>query len=248
MSSLAVTQDAPAHPAPSRPTRAGSAAETAIDARLVRACLAGDETAFEEIVRRHQRRVFNLVNGCVRNRADAEEVVDDVFVRAYRGLPAFRGECSLTTWLHRIAVNLARNRYWLLFRRRHLTGSLDALVSADSEMRLMDLIPADGPDASHVLAEREFAALVSTCLGRLPGKQRHILELRGVLDRSYGDIANALGLRIGTVKSRIARARQRLREEVNLAQMDFSGPNGLALPGKSRPCRSNSETTMRRSA
>ena len=101
------------------------AREAEIDAELARRFNAGDETAFNEIVSRYRGKIYGLTFGLLHNAADAEEITQDTFIRAYRGLSRFRGDSSLATWLHRIAVNLARNRYWYFFRRRrHSSGSL----------------------------------------------------------------------------------------------------------------------------
>ena len=90
----------------------------------------GEEQAFAEITTRHRERMFSVAFAMLRNNADAEEIVQDTFIRAYRGLATFRGDSSLACWLHRIAVNLARNRYWYFFRRRrHLSISIDMLHS-----------------------------------------------------------------------------------------------------------------------
>ena len=199
-----------------------SRAEATVDAQLVRQFKAGDDDAFREIVQRHQRRIFNIVLGCLHNRADAEEIVDDTFIRAHRGLVHFRGESSLATWLHHIAVNLARNRYWYLFRRRHVWASLDAPVSENSNVTLADFVPSEDFDPSQHLDQGEFCAIIATCLDRLPSRHRDILGLRSLLDRSHADIANSLGIKVGTVKSRIARARKSLRAKVDAMCSEFS--------------------------
>ena len=194
-----------------------SRAEATIDAGLVHRFTAGDEGAFREIVHRHRRRIFSVVGRCLRDRADVEEVVADTFIRAYRGLGKFRGDASLATWLYRIAINLARNRHWFLFRRRHLAPSLDAPISTEDNTVTGDLVPSEKPDPAEVLNLQEYSGAVVSCLERLPACQRDILKLRGLLDNSYEDIAAQLGLRVGTVKSRIARARRHLRREVAAA-------------------------------
>lgn len=195
--------------------RAAARAEATYDAELVRRCkVANDEDAFTEIVHRHHNRIFSLVLGSVHNRADAEEIASDTFARAHRGLKNFRGDSSLATWLHHIAVNLARNRYWYLYRRRHVSTSLDTPLAPNSPATLADVVPSDAPDPSQCAADVEFATIIRTCLTRLPPRQREILEMRGVFNRSYEEIAAAIGINVGTVKSRIARARLMLRKQV----------------------------------
>src|SRR5207244_3631412 len=100
------------------------------DALLVHRFKAGDESAFAEIVRRHQPRILSIAWGRLRNHADAEEIAQDTFIRAHRALAAFRGESSLSTWLYRITVNLSLNRYGYFFRRgRHMARSFDCPLS-----------------------------------------------------------------------------------------------------------------------
>jgi RNA polymerase sigma-70 factor, ECF subfamily len=182
------------------------------DARLVERFKAGDDTAFTEIVTRHRPQLFQVAFGVLHNRPDAEEIVQDTFLRAHRALPLFRGESSLASWLYRIAINLARNRYWYFFRRRrHLTGSLEQPVSVEANTTGADFIASDAPDPAAAAATGEFTGLVEECMVRLTGLQREVLTLRNDQDRSYRDIARVLGINLGTVKSRVARARQQLR-------------------------------------
>jgi RNA polymerase sigma-70 factor (ECF subfamily) len=191
---------------------AASAQEAAHDALLVQRFNAGDEAAFVEIMNRYREKIFSVALALLRNRADAEEIAQDTFIRAHRGLGRFRGDSSLATWLHRIAVNLARNRYWYFFRRRrHATLSLDCALSEDSAATLADLVAADAPDPARDAATSEFSTLVAQCMERLDSRHREILTLRNLLNRSYDEIAQALGINVGTVKSRIARARENLR-------------------------------------
>jgi RNA polymerase sigma-70 factor (ECF subfamily) len=187
-------------------------AEAIQDADLVRRFNGGDESAFGEIMGRHQSRIFAAAMGLLHNHADAEEITQDTFIRAHRGFATFRGDSSVATWLHRIAVNLARNRYWYFFRRRrHATLSLDATVGDEGESKFSDLLSASDPDPAQESSRNEFVDAVETCLERLEPGHRRILTMRTVLDQSYEEIASALGINVGTVKSRIARARERLR-------------------------------------
>jgi len=187
-------------------------AETLLDANLVRRFNGGDESAFGDIMNRHQSRIFAAAMGLLHNHADAEEITQDTFVRAHRGLARFRGDSSVATWLHRIAINLARNRYWYFFRRRrHATLSLDAPLRDEGDSRFSDLLSAADPDPSQESSINEFVNAVDTCMDRLEPSQRRILSMRTVLDQSYEEIAAALDINVGTVKSRIARARERLR-------------------------------------
>ena len=202
-----------AAPSPRAARAAASAVEAAHDAELVRRFRAGDESAFIEIMTRYRERIFAIVVALLRNHADAEEIAQDTFIRAHRGLVNFRGESSLATWLHRIAVNLARNRYWYFFRRRrHATLSLDGAFGEGSTTTFADVVATEAPGPVREIAVAEFAGLVAACMLRLGTRAREILTLRNTLNRSYAEISLELGISVGTVKSRIARARERLRE------------------------------------
>ena len=182
------------------------------DAMLVQRFNGGDESAFGEIMSRHQSRVFAAAMGLLHNHADAEEITQDTFVRAHRGFSRFRGDSSVATWLHRIAVNLARNRYWYFFRRRrHSTLSLDATMGSEGDATFSDLLSTAEPDPSQESSRNEFMHAVEIAMDKLEAGHRRILMMRTALDKSYEEIAAELGINVGTVKSRIARARDRLR-------------------------------------
>ncbi len=192
---------------------AASVSEAAYDAELVRRFNQGDEPAFVEIVNRYSEKTFSIIYALLRNRADAEEVTQDTFIRAHTGLGRFRGDSSLATWLHRIAVNLARNRYWYFFRRRrHLTISLDRPLGDETATTFSDLVATSEPDPARAATADEFCKLIDRCMEKLPQRQREILTLRNILHHSYEEISSTLGISVGTVKSRIARARERVRE------------------------------------
>jgi RNA polymerase sigma-70 factor (ECF subfamily) len=186
--------------------------EALLDAALVRRFNAGDEDAFVEIVTRYRGKLFSIALRHLRNHADAEEIAQDTFIRAYRGLARFRGDSSLASWLHRIAFNLSRNRYSYFFHRhRHETCSFDCAPGDDNKVTFADLVASDVPDPAREAATREFFAHVTVCMGKLRAHQREILTLRNLLHYSYEEIAVTLGLSRGTVKSRITRARKNLR-------------------------------------
>jgi RNA polymerase sigma-70 factor (ECF subfamily) len=125
--------------------------------------------------------------------------------------------------LHRITVNLARNRYWYFFRRRrHRTLSLDCPLGAENDGTFAELIAADTPSPAQENVRAEFSDLVASCMERLDASHREILMLRNVLNCSYREIAVALNLNVGTVKSRIARARHHLRAQLIAACPEFS--------------------------
>jgi RNA polymerase sigma-70 factor (ECF subfamily) len=191
---------------------ADSANEAAIDAELVSRFNAGDETAFVRIMERYQAKIFATVLNLLHNRADTEEIVQDTFIRAHRGLAKFRGDSSLATWLYRISVNLARNRYWYFFRRRRQDSlSLDHALGEDNTATFADLLASDAHDPAQETVTGEFSALITRCMEELDQRHREILTMRNILNLSYEEIAQSLRLNVGTVKSRIARARENLR-------------------------------------
>jgi RNA polymerase sigma-70 factor (ECF subfamily) len=214
----------PAHNPSDRAARTPtSTSDTLHDAELVRRFKTGDEAAFVEIMARHRERITSIAFAMLKNHADADEITQDTFLRAHRGLANFRGDSSLATWLHRIAMNLSRNRYWYFFsRRRHLTISLEHSIGADNQSTFADLVASGAADPAREATTAEFTELVASCMGSLGAKSRKILMLRNTLDHSYGEIANELGVNIGTVKSRIARARKNLRALMSERCHEFS--------------------------
>ena len=188
---------------------AGAAAS---DQELVERCRAGDESAFDDLVRRHQQRAFNVAYQLLRNHEDAAEVAQDAFVRIYRSLNDFRGACEFTTWLHQIVVNLARNKHrWWKRRGKDLSVSLDRpLETENGDLPVQTAASDDAPDA--LVVQAEFVELLGRRMNELPHKFREVLVLRNVEDLSYEQIATALNCSVGTVKSRLARAREQLRK------------------------------------
>ena len=200
----------------------------AYDAALVRRFNEGDESAFAEIMRRYHPRILTIVRRCLNNASDAEDIAQDTFIRAHRGLANFRGEAALSTWLYRIAVNLARNRYWYFFRRhRQSTVSLDRPVSEGNVHPLAEILAADGSSPRHMTIQNEFVELVADCIGRLDEPHREILTMRNMLHYSYEEIGNALGINTGTVKSRVARAREKLRGLILESAPEFTREAGM---------------------
>jgi RNA polymerase sigma-70 factor (ECF subfamily) len=166
--------------------------------------------ACAELVAAHQRMVYGLAFNLLGNRDDALDLSQDVFLRVFRTLSSFRGQSALRTWIYRIVVNQARNRqrWW---RRRHRAEqvSLDDYLRnfGDLEAR-QDILP------DRLLASKETAAKIWQAMDRLPFEQRTALILREVDGLRYDEIAYSLDVAVGTVKSRLTRARQALRAEL----------------------------------
>ncbi len=185
------------------------------DRSLVARFQDGDEAAFVQIMRAHRDRIYGYVRNLLRDETDAEEVTQDTFVRAYRALRRFRGDASLNTWLHRIATNLARNRYWYFFRRRRQdTISLDWTAPGSNDTPLGDSFISDDPDPCQHSTKEEFLTAVRESMAEIDPILRTPLEMRASRNMSYAEIAQRTGVPIGTVKSRISRARRDLRAQL----------------------------------
>jgi RNA polymerase sigma-70 factor (ECF subfamily) len=189
--------------------------EIALDRLLIDRFRSGDASAFDEMVSRYWDRIYSMAHQLLRNPQDAEEVTQDAFIRAHRGLSSFRGEAAFSTWLYQIATNLARNRYWYWWRRkRDKSVSLDAPVSADNETTLAEVLPAEVETPDDVTVTQEFVSRIGQAMNRLSPKHREVLTLRNIKSLSYEEIAAILKVSVGTVKSRIARARESLRAKL----------------------------------
>src|SRR6478672_13843989 len=184
------------------------------EAALIHRCAAGDETAFAELVGDHQRMVVQLAINLLGDRDEALDLSQEVFLRVFRTIGRFRGQSTLRTWIYRIAVNQARNRH-RFWRRRHRADqvSLDQHVASHG-----DLLSAAALGPDRLLAQKELAARLQQALDALPFDQRTAIVLREVDGLSYEEIAFSLGVAIGTVKSRLTRARQALRLELREAK------------------------------
>lgn len=189
--------------------------EVAIDRLLVDRFKGGDQAAFDEMVSRYWGRIYAMVHQLLKNTQDAEEVTQDAFIRAHRGLDKFRGDSTFSTWLYQIATNLARNRYWYWWRRkRDKTVSFDQPIGTDGDNSLADIIAAPLETPDDITITQEFVDRIALGMEKLSAKHREILILRNVRNLSYEEIAEILSISVGTVKSRIARARVSLKSKL----------------------------------
>ena len=171
------------------------------DADLVRAAAAGDRTAFELLVVRHQRNIYRLCYRFVPNHEDASELAQDAFVRAYRSLGRFEGQAQFSTWLHRIAVNVCLNRLAL---KRPKQAPLEDL----------ERVAGRGEAADAAMLRSERAARVRAAVAQLPRKQRATLILRIYHDLPHEEIARALGSSVGAAKTNLFHALGNLRKRL----------------------------------
>ena len=175
------------------------------DRALVAAAAEGDRDAFETLVLRYQTRIVNYVTAVVRDPADAEDVAQETFIRAWRSLTRFRGDSSFKTWLYAVATNAARTG---LKRRGRRNRVEDESLDDEAASLAAGDVPAGGPDPETGLVRRES---IDRALAALPPDLRVAVVLRDVEGLDYKEIAAATGVPIGTVESRIFRARRRLR-------------------------------------
>jgi RNA polymerase sigma-70 factor (ECF subfamily) len=180
------------------------------EAALIERCTSGEEEACAELVATHQRMVLALGLRLLGDRNEALDLSQDVFLRVFRTLGSFGGRCALRTWIYQIVINQARNRQrWWRRRHRNEQMSLDEHLRNFGEPEsTADVLP------DRLLASKEAAARIQQALDRLPFEQRSALILREVEGLRYEEIAFSLNVAVGTVKSRLTRARQALRAEL----------------------------------
>ena len=192
---------------------AGAISWSEVDSReaaLIERCVTGDEAACADLVNAHQRTVFNLAFHLLGDRDEALDVSQEVFLRVFRTLSRFRGQSTLRTWIYRIVINQVRNRQrWWRRRRRADLVSLDDHLKRCGEIEATREILPD-----RLLASKETALRIWAAMERLPFDQRTALVLREIDGLRYEEIAFTLDVAVGTVKSRLTRARQALREEL----------------------------------
>ena len=182
------------------------------DAGLVAATQQGDLNAFEALVAKHQKRMLNIAFRLIDDHEEACEVVQDAFVSAYRSIRTFRGEAKFTTWLTTITVNLSKNRLTQLrSRKRREAYSLDAPIMTDDGELTPDP-PSREPSALDRMITRDVQKSVQDCIKALEPDFREVLVLRDMQDFPYDEIGGMLKMREGTVKSRLSRAREMVRE------------------------------------
>lgn len=183
------------------------------DEEYVKAVQYGDTNAFEALVQRHQKKLFSLLYHWLGgDYEEASEAAQEVFVSAFRSLGQFRGEAKFSTWLYRIAFNHASSRRKKLARTRHHMVALEAPPGDNSTPGPADTVPHPGPNPAESAEQHELAAQVHAALGTLDGEQAMLILMRDFDHLSYDEMARTLKVPRGTVKSRLHRARQALKE------------------------------------
>ena len=192
------------------------------DAPLVERAVAGDHKAFELLVIKYQRRIQRLIGRMVRDVDLVEDIAQETFIRAYRALAQFRGDAQFYTWLYRIAVNTAKKS--LMDLKRNPTVSENSFKSDDDDETSPvenELTTSETPDA--VLASKEIAQIINSALEALPEELRQAITLREIEGLSYEEISEAMNCPIGTVRSRIFRAREAISQKVKPLLENQSG-------------------------
>jgi RNA polymerase sigma-70 factor (ECF subfamily) len=182
-------------------------AETDVDALLVERAQRGDLRAFEMLVVKYQRRVERLIGRMVRDSGLVQDIAQESFLSAYRALPQFRGESAFYTWLYRIAVNTAKKALGELKRDPLVFESARRPEDEEDETFRAENEPSDGATPEALLASKEIAAAVNAAIAALTEDLRVAITLREIEGLSYEDIADIMNCPIGTVRSRIFRAR-----------------------------------------
>ena len=185
--------------------------ERDVDQQLVERVQRGDKAAFNLLVAKYQRKLTRLLGRLIRDPAEVEDVVQEAFIKAYRALPAFRGESAFYTWLYRIGINTAKNHLVAAGRRAPTTTEFDA-EEAENFADGDDLRDINTPES--VLMSKEIADTVNRTMEALPEELRTAIQLREIEGLSYDEIAAVMNCPIGTVRSRIFRAREAIAGEL----------------------------------
>ena len=182
-----------------------------IDRQLVARAQQGDRQAFNLLVEKYQRKLARLLSRFIRDPAEVEDVTQEAFIKAYRALPAFRGDSAFYTWLYRIGINTAKN-YLMAMGRRAPTSTEVEAEEAEGFEEGEQLRDINTPES--VALSNEIAETVNATIESLPEELRKAIQMREIEGMSYEDIAQAMDCPIGTVRSRIFRAREAIAEKL----------------------------------
>jgi RNA polymerase sigma-70 factor (ECF subfamily) len=182
-----------------------------IDRQLVERAQRGDKQAFNLLVEKYQRKLARLLSRFIRDPAEVEDVTQEAFIKAYRALPAFRGDSAFYTWLYRIGINTAKN-YLMAMGRRAPTSTEVEAEEAEGFEEGEQLRDINTPES--LLLSNEIAETVNATIEQLPEELRTAIQLREIEGKSYEEIAEQMKCPIGTVRSRIFRAREAIAEQL----------------------------------
>ena len=188
-----------------------SGSNTELDKDLVRRVQQGDKSAFDLLVIKYQHRIIQLVNRYVKDPSEAQDVAQEAFIKAYRALGNFRGDSAFYTWLYRIAINTAKN--YLVSRNRRYSDYQVDIQDAEQVENAPQLKGIDTPE--YMLINDEIVAVIKLAIEKLPEEMKIAIMLREFEGMSYEEIAQAMECPVGTVRSRIFRAREAIDEKLN---------------------------------
>lgn len=185
--------------------------ERELDQELVERAQRGDKQAFNLLVQKYQRKLGRLLSRMIRDQAEVEDVVQEAFIKAYRALPNFRGDSAFYTWLYRIGINTAKNYLVAMGRRPQVSTEIE-VEDAENFEDGHELRTIDTPETE--LMTKQIAKTVNDTVAALPEELRTAITLREIEGLSYEEIATLMGCPIGTVRSRIFRARETIAEKL----------------------------------
>ncbi len=189
------------------------------DAALVRAIQAGDMAAFDQMVVKHKDKLFNMVYWLLGDYQEANDCSQEIFIKVFKSIKKFRSESSFSTWLYRIAINTCKNRLKSsAYRWKKKTVPLENPESS-KDGNLSYKIHNDSPSPANELEKKERLMMIQKAINALPQEQNRVVVLRDIQGLSYQEIVDVTGLNLGTVKSRLARARMELRNKLNRTQI-----------------------------
>ncbi len=176
--------------------------------RLIERAIQGDEASFETLILSCKNRAYNIAFRYMNNEEDAMDVLQETFIKIYRGLPSFNMEASFDTWVYRIVVNASNDA----LRKRKKISALHFVYADDEEKNPAEDVPDTAPLPDELLERKERSNLILECLNKLDEDHRQVLILRDIQGFSYEEISKMTDCSLGTVKSRISRARRKLKE------------------------------------
>lgn len=177
------------------------------DEELVKKVKDGDIDAFEDIIKKYEKKIFSLIYNMLRNENEIEDIAQEVFIKVYKNLDKFHGDSSLYTWIYKIATNLCLDQ---IKKRKDIIYMDEKLRVNDDEVEIQ--IPSDEKTQDELYEQKELKQKLEKCIEKLPEKQRAMIVLRDIKGLAYDEIAEILELKLGTVKSQINRARLKLKE------------------------------------
>jgi len=182
--------------------------------KLIQRCQKGDRKAFEELVIKYQKRALNLAYRLLGNYEDAQDVTQDAFVKAFRSVKKFRGESSFYTWLYRIVVDFCYRKFRSkAYREKRRTISLQKPIPTE-EGEVARTIPSKEENPREILIDKEIQQAIQGAINSLEDKPRSVIILHDIEGFSYGEMAEILNCSIGTIRSRLHRAREMLRDKL----------------------------------